>query len=44
MGCDPLTGANSTNLPVMKPYGVWVVISPFNFPMALTGGLPALLW
>ncbi len=23
---------------VLKPFGVWAVISPFNFPMALTGG------
>ena len=23
---------------VMRPYGVWAVISPFNFPMALSGG------
>jgi 1-pyrroline-5-carboxylate dehydrogenase len=23
---------------VLKPYGVWAVISPFNFPMALSGG------
>ncbi len=23
---------------VMCPYGVWVVISPFNFPVALSGG------
>ncbi len=23
---------------VMRPYGVWVVISPFNFPLALSGG------
>ncbi len=23
---------------VMKPYGVWAVISPFNFPVALSGG------
>src|SRR5438876_4286337 len=22
----------------MRPYGVWAVISPFNFPMALSGG------
>ncbi|NOZ48453.1 MAG: aldehyde dehydrogenase family protein [Chloroflexi bacterium] len=26
------------NLSVLKPYGVWVVISPFNFPAALAGG------
>ena len=25
------------NRSVLKPYGVWVVISPFNFPMALAG-------
>ena len=23
---------------VLKPYGVWAVISPFNFPAALAGG------
>jgi len=23
---------------VLRPYGVWVVISPFNFPFALAGG------
>jgi 1-pyrroline-5-carboxylate dehydrogenase len=23
---------------IMRPYGVWVVISPFNFPVALSGG------
>ncbi len=23
---------------VMKPYGVWAVVSPFNFPTALSGG------
>ncbi|MGH8958813.1 MAG: aldehyde dehydrogenase family protein [Acidimicrobiia bacterium] len=26
------------NLSVLRPYGVWAVISPFNFPMALAGG------
>jgi 1-pyrroline-5-carboxylate dehydrogenase len=26
------------NRSVLKPHGVWVVISPFNFPMALAGG------
>lgn len=25
------------NISVLRPYGVWVVISPFNFPMALSG-------
>jgi len=38
MGKDPLTGYDSTNTSILKPYGVWVVISPFNFPAALTGG------
>jgi 1-pyrroline-5-carboxylate dehydrogenase len=35
---DPLVGFTSTNTSVLKPYGVWLVISPFNFPGALTGG------
>ncbi len=26
------------NRSVLKPYGVWAVISPFNFPFALAGG------
>lgn len=26
---------------VLRPYGAWVVISPFNFPMALAGGMVA---
>jgi 1-pyrroline-5-carboxylate dehydrogenase len=26
------------NTSVLKPYGVWAVISPFNFPFALAGG------
>jgi 1-pyrroline-5-carboxylate dehydrogenase len=26
------------NRDVLRPYGVWVVIAPFNFPMALAGG------
>ena len=38
MGRDPLVGFTSTNVSVLKPYGVWLVISPFNFPAALTGG------
>jgi len=38
MGKDPLIGYDVTNCSVLKPYGVWLVISPFNFPGALTGG------
>ncbi|MBW8009931.1 MAG: aldehyde dehydrogenase family protein [Chloroflexi bacterium] len=38
MGQDPLPNHTATNYSVLKPYGVWVVISPFNFPGALTGG------
>ncbi|MBC7878039.1 MAG: aldehyde dehydrogenase family protein [Anaerolineales bacterium] len=38
MGKDPLVGFESRNVSVLRPYGVWVIISPFNFPHALTGG------
>ncbi|MEX1247291.1 MAG: aldehyde dehydrogenase family protein [Anaerolineales bacterium] len=38
MGQDPLKGYKASNVSKLKPYGVWVVISPFNFPAALTGG------
>ncbi len=38
LGRDPLTGYISTNMSILRPYGVWLVISPFNFPAALTGG------
>jgi len=38
MGRDPLAGYTATNFSVLRPYGVWLVISPFNFPTALTGG------
>lgn len=38
MGRDPLIGFSSSNISVLRPYGVWVVISPFNFPFALAGG------
>jgi len=38
MGSDPLVGYTATNKSVLRPYGVWLVISPFNFPGALTGG------
>ncbi len=35
-GSEPLAGFKVTNYSVMKPHGVWLVISPFNFPVALT--------
>jgi acyl-CoA reductase-like NAD-dependent aldehyde dehydrogenase len=35
---DPLPGVISRNRSVMRPHGVWVVIAPFNFPLALAGG------
>jgi 1-pyrroline-5-carboxylate dehydrogenase len=38
MGKDPLVGFKASNISVLRPYGVWLVISPFNFPTALTGG------
>jgi 1-pyrroline-5-carboxylate dehydrogenase len=31
-------GAPGRYTDVLRPYGVWAVISPFNFPMALAGG------
>lgn len=31
-------GPGETNTSVLRPWGVWVVISPFNFPMALAAG------
>jgi 1-pyrroline-5-carboxylate dehydrogenase len=31
-------GPNERNHSVLRPYGVFAVISPFNFPMALAGG------
>ena len=38
MGKDPLTGYEISNVSFLKPYGTWLIISPFNFPFALTGG------
>jgi 1-pyrroline-5-carboxylate dehydrogenase len=38
MESDPLEGFNVNNYSMLKPYGAWVVISPFNFPAALSGG------
>jgi len=38
MGSEPLPGHTVYNLSVMKPYGSWLIISPFNFPSSLTCG------
>ena len=38
MGKDPLVGYEARNVSILRPYGVWLVVSPFNFPHALTGG------
>ena len=35
---DPLPSYRSHNRTVLKPHGVWGVIVPFNFPLALGGG------
>lgn len=35
---DPLEDYRSHNRSVLKPHGVWGVIAPFNFPLALAGG------
>ncbi len=35
---DPLPGFRSRNRSVLKPHGVWAVITPFNYPLALAGG------
>jgi hypothetical protein len=35
---DPLPHFRSHNRTVLRPYGVWAVIAPFNFPFALAGG------
>jgi 1-pyrroline-5-carboxylate dehydrogenase len=35
---DPLPDTASHNRSTMRPYGVWAVIAPFNFPLALAGG------
>jgi 1-pyrroline-5-carboxylate dehydrogenase len=35
---DPLPGVASHNRSVLRPYGAWGVIAPFNFPLALAGG------
>ena len=32
---DPLPGVVSRNRSVMRPYGAWAIIAPFNFPLAL---------
>ncbi len=38
MARDPGPGFASENTSAMKPWGPWLVIAPFNFPLALAGG------
>lgn len=38
MARDPVPGFASENASVMKPWGPWLVVAPFNFPLALAGG------
>lgn len=35
---DPLKDFRSHNRSVLKPHGVWAVVAPFNFPLALAAG------
>jgi 1-pyrroline-5-carboxylate dehydrogenase len=35
---DPLIGLSPRNHSWLRPYGPWLVVSPFNFPGALSGG------
>ena len=35
---DNLGDASVHTRSVLKPHGVWAIVSPFNFPMALAGG------
>ncbi len=35
---DPLPNVRSRNRSVLKSHGVWAVVAPFNFPLALAGG------
>ena len=35
---DPSNAFVARNRSVMRPYGVWAVIAPFNFPIALAAG------
>ncbi len=35
---EPLANFVSRNRTQLRPYGVWAVIAPFNFPFALAGG------
>ncbi len=38
MGQDPINDRISRNVSVLRPHGVWLIVSPFNFPLALTAG------
>jgi 1-pyrroline-5-carboxylate dehydrogenase len=38
MASDPVPGFVSDNTSVLKPHGPWLVVAPFNYPLALAGG------
>src|ERR1051325_7811337 len=42
-GCEmPMSNtATEKTKSVLKPHGVWAVVSPFNFPLALAAGMSA---
>lgn len=40
MPLDKLSPREDTET-ILRPYGVWVVIAPFNFPLALSAGMSA---
>ena len=35
---DPLAGWRSRNATRLRPHGVWAIVAPFNFPVALAAG------
>ena len=37
----PVTEGTEQTKSILKPYGVWAVVSPFNFPLALATGMAA---
>jgi acyl-CoA reductase-like NAD-dependent aldehyde dehydrogenase len=35
---DPVVGFTSRNTSVLRPYGPWAIVAPFNYPFALAAG------